>query len=56
MHEERGVKFYLERGIKEFVGKNGDITEAVLSDGTRLPADLCVLGVGELSPCVLCLR
>ncbi|XP_021366051.1 apoptosis-inducing factor 3-like isoform X1 [Mizuhopecten yessoensis] len=46
MHEEHGVKFYLERGIKEFSGEDGHVTEAVLSDDTRLPADLCVLGVG----------
>ncbi|KAL5017385.1 hypothetical protein ScPMuIL_006974 [Solemya velum] len=46
MHEEKGVKFYFETGISEFVGENGSVKEAVLSDGTRLPADLCVLGVG----------
>ncbi|XP_048743918.2 apoptosis-inducing factor 3-like isoform X1 [Ostrea edulis] len=46
MHEDNGVKFYFERGIKEFVGSDGKVTEAVLSDDTRLPADLCVMGVG----------
>eukprot|EP00105_Crassostrea_gigas_P007010 XP_011421115.1 PREDICTED: apoptosis-inducing factor 3 isoform X2 [Crassostrea gigas] len=46
MHEDNGVKFYFERGIKEFVGSDGKVTEAVLSDDTRLPADLCIMGVG----------
>ncbi|XP_060076047.1 apoptosis-inducing factor 3-like [Ylistrum balloti] len=46
LHEDHGVKFFLERGIKEFSGKDGHVTEAVLSDETRLPADLCILGVG----------
>lgn len=46
MHEDHGVKFFLERGIKEFSGPDGHVTEAVLSDDTRLPADLCILGVG----------
>ncbi|XP_078337500.1 apoptosis-inducing factor 3-like isoform X4 [Crassostrea virginica] len=46
MHEDNGVKFYFERGIKEFVGSDGKVTEAVLSDDTRLPADVCVMGVG----------
>lgn len=46
MHEDNGVKFYFERGIKEFVGSDGKVTEAVLSDDTRLPADLCIIGVG----------
>lgn len=47
MHEDNGVKFYFERGIKEFVGSDGKVTEAVLSDDTRLPADLCIMGVGK---------
>lgn len=47
MHEDNGVKFYFERGIKEFVGSDGKVTEAVLSDDTRLPADVCVMGVGK---------
>ncbi|KAK3084850.1 hypothetical protein FSP39_020165 [Pinctada imbricata] len=46
MHEEKGIKFYFESGIKEFVGTDGSVTEAVLSTDVRLPADLCILGVG----------
>lgn len=46
MHEEKGVKFHFEAGIKEFIGTNGKLTEAVLSTGTRIPADVAILGVG----------
>ncbi|XP_025093063.1 apoptosis-inducing factor 3-like isoform X2 [Pomacea canaliculata] len=46
MHEDKGVKFYFERGIKEFRGEDGHVTHAVLSDDTTLAADLCVLGIG----------
>ncbi|XP_070204944.1 apoptosis-inducing factor 3-like isoform X2 [Littorina saxatilis] len=46
LHEDKGVKFYFERGIKEFVGENGKLKQAVLSDGTVLDADICVLGIG----------
>ena len=41
------MKFHLQSGIKEFIGKDGKVTEAVLSSGTRLPADVCILGVGR---------
>ena len=47
MHEEKGVKFHFESGIKEFVGIDGAVSEAILSTGVRLPADLCILGVGK---------
>ncbi|KAJ8312314.1 hypothetical protein KUTeg_009687 [Tegillarca granosa] len=46
LHEDNGIKFYFEKGIKQFEGEDGKVTEAILSDDTRLPADLCVLGVG----------
>jgi len=46
MHEEKGVKFHFESGIQEFAGVDGKVTEAVLSTGVRLPADVAILGVG----------
>ncbi|XP_060554576.1 apoptosis-inducing factor 3-like isoform X1 [Ruditapes philippinarum] len=46
MHEEKGVKFHFEAGIKEFIGQNGKLSEAVLSNGTKIPADVAILGVG----------
>ena len=48
MHEEKKVKFHFQAGIKEFLGENGKVTEAVLSTGTKIPADICILGVGKL--------
>lgn len=46
MHEEKGIKFHFQSGIKEFIGKDGKVTEAVLSTGTKIQADICILGVG----------
>ncbi|KAH9524284.1 Apoptosis-inducing factor 3 [Bulinus truncatus] len=46
MHEGKGVKFYFETSVKEFNGEDGVLTEAVLANGTVLPADVCVMGVG----------
>lgn len=37
----------MERGIKELLGENGQLRQVVLSDGTVLDADICVLGIGE---------
>jgi 3-phenylpropionate/trans-cinnamate dioxygenase ferredoxin reductase subunit len=41
LHQEHGVVFHLERTVREL--QNGGV---VLDDGTRLPADLVVAGVG----------
>ncbi|HTS83337.1 MAG TPA: FAD-dependent oxidoreductase [Myxococcaceae bacterium] len=41
LHEEHGVVFHLGR-----TGQAIDAAEVTLSDGTRVPADLVVLGVG----------
>ena len=49
MHEEKGVKFHFESGIKEFVGIDGKVSEAVLSTGVRIPADVAIMGVGKSS-------
>merc|ERR1719422_2060498 len=46
MHESKGVKFRFETSVKEFKGSNGKLTEAVLADGSVLPADVAVMGVG----------
>lgn len=47
MYEDNGVKFYFERGIKEFVGSDGKVTEVVFFDDIRLSVDLCIMGVGK---------
>ncbi|CAH1232283.1 AIFM3 [Branchiostoma lanceolatum] len=46
MHEEKGVKFYMNSGVVEFKGENGKLKEVVLQSGETLPADLCVVGIG----------
>lgn len=46
MHEEQGVKFYLEAGVKEIVGKEGKAVGVTLPSGETLEADMVVAGVG----------
>ena len=46
LHEDHGIKFHFEKGIKEFVGEDNKATTAVLSDDTEIPCDLVILGVG----------
>lgn len=47
MYEDNGVKFYFERGIKEFVGSDGKVIEVVFFDDICLLVDLCIMGVGK---------
>jgi len=51
---EKGIQFRFQTTAKEFVGENGKLMQVVLKDGTVLPAELCVTGVGKISVCVLC--
>ena len=44
-HEENGVRFHLGQTVKEFAGSER-VSEVVLADGTRLSADLVIIGVG----------
>ncbi|XP_023213679.1 apoptosis-inducing factor 3-like [Centruroides sculpturatus] len=46
--EEHEIKFYNGNGIAEFVGNKGILTEVVLKTGERIPADICVIGIGVL--------
>jgi len=46
LHESNNVKFHFETSVKEFKGENGQVKEAVLANGTVLPADVCVMGIG----------
>lgn len=48
MHEEKGVKFHFQASVKEFLGKDGKVSEAILSTGAKLPADVAILGVGVM--------
>ncbi len=31
------------------MGENGKLKEVVLQDDTRLPADICIMGIGRVS-------
>jgi 3-phenylpropionate/trans-cinnamate dioxygenase ferredoxin reductase subunit len=46
LHRTHGVTFYFEAGRTEFGTKDGKLTHVVLADGTELPAQVAVVGVG----------
>lgn len=47
MHEEKGVRFFMNSEITEIIGNDdGNLKEVVLSSGQTLPADLLVAGLG----------
>ena len=46
VHEAHGVTFKFETGVQEFGDAGGQVTHAVLSDGTEVPADMVIVGVG----------
>jgi len=46
LHREHGVDFRFGAGVREFRGFDGVLTGVVLTDGTELPADLAIVGVG----------
>ena len=46
LHREHGVDLRLRTGLREFRGDGGRVRAVVLDDGTELPADLVLVGVG----------
>ncbi len=46
LHRSHDVTFHFGAGVKEFQGTGGALSAVVLSDGTVLPADVAVVGVG----------
>jgi len=50
LHEEKGVKLNLSESLKEIHGKDGSVTGVKLSNGTELPADVIIAGIG-VTPC-----
>ncbi|CAG9791354.1 unnamed protein product [Diatraea saccharalis] len=46
LYEEKGVKFQFETTISKCIGENGMIKSVELDNGTTLPADILILGVG----------
>jgi 3-phenylpropionate/trans-cinnamate dioxygenase ferredoxin reductase component len=51
LHAEHGVDLRLGTGIREIVGTDGRVASVTLEDGTSLPADAVVVGVG-ITPAV----
>jgi 3-phenylpropionate/trans-cinnamate dioxygenase ferredoxin reductase subunit len=47
-HLRRGIDIRLSSGVSGFDGGSGRVTGVELSDGTHLPADLVLVGVGVL--------
>jgi 3-phenylpropionate/trans-cinnamate dioxygenase ferredoxin reductase subunit len=46
LHRAHGVQFHFDIGVREFGDLGGRLTHVVLSDGTEIPADLAIVGVG----------
>jgi 3-phenylpropionate/trans-cinnamate dioxygenase ferredoxin reductase component len=46
VHEAHGVTFRFDTGVHEFGATGGQVSHAVLSDGSEVPADLVIVGVG----------
>jgi 3-phenylpropionate/trans-cinnamate dioxygenase ferredoxin reductase component len=46
LHRAHGVDFRFGVGVREFRGSGGRLESVVLTDGTALPADLAIVGVG----------
>lgn len=46
LFEDKGVKFQFETTITKCNGENGEIKSVELANGTILPADMVILGVG----------
>ncbi|MFG2040902.1 NAD(P)/FAD-dependent oxidoreductase [Dactylosporangium sp. NPDC048998] len=46
LHRAHGVEFRFGASAAEFRGTDGRLTSVVLADGTELPADVAIVGVG----------
>jgi 3-phenylpropionate/trans-cinnamate dioxygenase ferredoxin reductase component len=46
LHREHEVSFHFGQFVKEFEGEDGVLRSVLLADGTRLPADVALVGVG----------
>ncbi|KAK2185912.1 hypothetical protein NP493_217g03019 [Ridgeia piscesae] len=46
LFEDKGAKFVFGSSPARFLGSGKKITEVELENGTKLPADLCVIGIG----------
>jgi len=48
LHRDHGVDLRTGTGVSEFRGSGGAVESVVLADGSELPADLVVVGVGAI--------
>ena len=48
LFESKGITFHMNTTIREFRGSGGNVSQAVLSDGNSLDAEICVLGLGMI--------
>jgi 3-phenylpropionate/trans-cinnamate dioxygenase ferredoxin reductase subunit len=46
LHRAHGVQFHFDAGVREFGDLGGRLSHVVLSDGTEIPADAAIIGVG----------
>ena len=46
LHAQHGVDLRLNTGVREITGHDGHVASVVLGDGTALPADAVVVGIG----------
>ncbi|HLY26206.1 MAG TPA: FAD-dependent oxidoreductase [Aggregatilineales bacterium] len=46
LHEVHGVQFRLNSEVKQFTGKDGQVSGVELHNGETLPADVVVVGIG----------
>ncbi|XP_069802371.1 apoptosis-inducing factor 3-like isoform X1 [Dendropsophus ebraccatus] len=46
--KERGVNFYMRTEAREIRGSDGQVKEVLLRNGTQLPADVVVAGIGVM--------
>ena len=47
-HRSRGVNIVLDARMKQFVGKDGKLSSVELEDGTVIPAQLVIVGIGVI--------
>jgi 3-phenylpropionate/trans-cinnamate dioxygenase ferredoxin reductase subunit len=53
LHREHGVTFRFGESAREFRGAGGRLRAVVTADGTELPADIAVIGIGVVPNSVL---
>jgi 3-phenylpropionate/trans-cinnamate dioxygenase ferredoxin reductase subunit len=48
LHRSHGVTFRFGEGVSELVGSGGKVSGVVTSDGTELPTEIAVVGIGAI--------